>query len=658
MIRRLLPIALLYVLCACTPIPDIGQHVASLSTSPVCADAGPCIEVADPIAMIEACPLDRVISIDPTGLCPLQTGPAPGGLWTVAKLLPGAPGVLGTYCSYDWVSAGGPPYVAVLPLPFSADCNVVSPMASAAELSVAATFESAFLQQVGALQVLPKAGLPTPTKVAVVDSAVRSGPPHATAGRVYHGKTMQQIIERLACPDPTDSAQVCAASLYSTLALKLDDSGGPIVRNDINGGYFGSQGDLASAIYDAVADMQAGSGGDRMIINLSVAWEPNYGGVGAIGGFSEPVRAVHDALRYAACEGALVFAASGNHPGGPVTPSGPMLPAQWETLGAPTFGDCVADFGTFGPPGSGSTYRPLLYGVGGVDGVDELLMKSRPSSRPVLVAPSEHVTLTDRWAAPDATGLAPPTRFYTGTSIGPAVASGAAAMVWTLQPSMSAHDVAKVLFDSAVFLAETSDFQFGAPQLSRRISVCEATKMACAGSPHCAVPPTCPVSIAYADRRPSGFVTPAATLRVSGTSLINPFVFGAPCHAITIATTTTAPAIPCPAQQFYHRTAGPWVHPQPPGPICTVCFLKGNVLGINLSDDILRALSAATISVVYKADGTAKRYDLGIEDSELTPGAQLEVFDLPFYASDLKKATIEFALDDKLSSSDPLLLNP
>lgn len=663
--RRSICITALLLICGCQAKSDIATQTASLTTSPSCSSSGTCIEVADPISMTEACPDNRMVSIQ-SGTCPTATYPGTGGMWNATPLFPGAPGVLSNYCVYDWVSLGSAPDLGVLlapplslsPLTFAPDCNVVAAMTTPAEQNVGGAYEQSFLQHVGALTTLTKVGTPSPTRVAVVDSAVRSGPPHATAGRLQHGRTMQHIIERLACPNLADPNQVCGASLYSNLALPLRKEAGEVVRDTLNGGSFGSQSDLAIAIIEAVADMLASPGGDRMVINLSVAWDPNHGGFGAPGGFEVPVAAVHDALRFASCAGALVFAASGNEPGGPFPGVGPAYPAGWEALAAPTPGECMSRFGLPGPAASMSSYQPLLYAVGGVNGADEVLPMSRTVSRPVLVAPAEHVTVTDRWANGVAmpTTVGPPARFSSGTSIGPAVASAAAALVWTLQPSLSPHDVAKVLNDSAVLLAEPSDFQLGPPRLSRRISICEAVTMACAGSSSCGAF-SCATPPAYSIHRPTGFSSLTPSLRRDGSALVHPFTFGAPCDASTVATTTTSPNNPCPAQQFYREVAGPWVHPHTQSPVCTVCGLEGHHAWLSLTDDLKGGLYSPTISVVFD-DTSEKRFALDLKSSELKAGATIEVYNLPFSAEELKKASIDFVLDDKLSSSDPLLLEP
>jgi hypothetical protein len=117
----------------------------------------------------------------------------------------------------------------------------------------------------------------------------------------------------------------CVGFVSHNLALPMVT---PTIATPALGGFFGYQSQLAASLQAAVSDWKAHNAGaaaadetphERLVINVSLGWEPIYGGaVPAAGpaGLAPPVRAVYDALQHAACNGALVFAAAGNDPGG------------------------------------------------------------------------------------------------------------------------------------------------------------------------------------------------------------------------------------------------------------------------------------------------------------------------------------------------------
>lgn len=214
-----------------------------------------------------------------------------------------------------------------------------------------------FDREAGALPWLPSAP-PRQVLVAVLDVSPDSveGVP---VGRIGHGHAVGSIIHDSTCPWGNQGA--CATREISTLALPLTK---PDVRDWSTGGTFGSQADVAQAIFRTlnVAQGQVDQQGPLpLIINLSLGWDPRWTdsplgrrlvGVNVPG----PVESVRRALEFASCRGAVVFAAAGNNPNGTALATGPMLPAAWESTNAPSYADCQSRYGFV--PGR-SIHRPL-----------------------------------------------------------------------------------------------------------------------------------------------------------------------------------------------------------------------------------------------------------------------------------------------------------
>ncbi|MEQ9503255.1 MAG: S8/S53 family peptidase [Deltaproteobacteria bacterium] len=642
-------LATLGLLVGCKgPAEPTATVTAAVSTTVHCS-GGLCYDVADPLPASDACPDDRQIAIATGAACP-PAAAAAGGFWTASNLFPGTGGTLGKYCVYEWTSTGGAPAVAALPaLPHSPDCQVVSAAAAPTAAGDDALVD-AFLAQVEAVDIIPVNSAAPMTKVAIVDSAVR-GYISVQDGRLDHGRGMQKIIENLACPNPGAPGQLCASMIFSTLALPLYVEDGEVIRDNAGGGEFGGQSDVALAIVQAVQDMITAGGSSPMILNLSLGWDPNYGGDGAAAGFDPPIAAVYDALRYAACEGVLTFAASGNSTGGPTPSSGPAYPGGWERFGTPTSGECSGQFGITGPPLSNSTYTPLLYAVGGVDGADAFLGNARPGSRPTLLAPAERVVVAD-----EKNGVPVVLGPYTGTSVGSAVASALAAVTWSLNPVWGPHDVAEVLFDSAVQLNEYSDFQLNYPVASRRLSMCHAVKEACLSSTTCAFVPACTMPAPYRNLIARGFDYPTSDLVVTSTAPLTDFTVGYPCDALVVSTDVNGPETPCPREQFHGTAEGPWAFPQPIGPICPVCTLFPYSAKLYITEELDHELSNPTLSLIMDDDSKVK-YELDIPEDELVAGATIEVQDLQIDFDAVTKASIDFILDGDASFSDLLILD-
>ncbi len=296
-------------------------------------------------------------------------------------------------------------------------------------------------------------------RLAIVDTK-----PDGTAPTLStHGPSMEAIARRIGC-----SADGCAFELKHYLGLPRDDQGIP---RPMTGGYYGTLWELAKAIAQASHETPAGT---PLVINLSLGWDRGADPVlpddhqrlalGADASIPAPTRAVHAALYHARCQGALIFASSGNDDGMLKDRSGPLLPAAWSALEVPV--SCVQSTG-------GNEKRPLVFAVGGVGATDERLENARPGSTPQLVAPASGAR-------------APGSEVLTGTSVSAVVAAATGAMVRTLRPQLTADEVYALVLGSAYPLTARADFcdspdETRCPNL-HRISVCHAQVAACGGS--------------------------------------------------------------------------------------------------------------------------------------------------------------------------------
>lgn len=405
------------------------------------------------------------------------------------------PLALQRFCFYR---AESPGLVLTEPkLPASVDCPAVAPHANALGKELQSSLQRRFEVQVDAEPGTLVAG-DRRVDLAVVDTHSDRGwsmePGHAAA--------MRRIGELIACPAPG-----CGAEILHALALPLLHDGTP---KDPDDGVYGTRGHLAIGIIEAVTEFRARAAEDgaarRLVVNLSLGWTApqakdcgdgeahpwcddhiaelllrlETGGPPGALPSRYAVEAVHAALLYASCHGALVVAAAGNARDDSCNLD-PVAPAAWASYRAPTVQECEA-LG-FTPPESIAALLPadvdhawpLVVPVSAVDGDDQPIAATRPGSITPLVAPGDHVTL-------DASEVP-----LTGTSVSAAAVSGAAALVWSQDDALDAGAVLRRLYDTAVPVTGTSEFPIHgwSPGLDvRRLSACAAQPLA--GS--CAAP--------------------------------------------------------------------------------------------------------------------------------------------------------------------------
>lgn len=534
-----------------------------------------------------ACPATRFIG--PTsGSCGYFKGPS--GLYQGTKLFDTSIPGLGTMCAYDWKPyvAGGLPTasdIAVVPPSYDRDCHVVGALASPVGSSpaVLGPLHDAFTRAAGAtaLPKLASGAQPQPIRVAVIDSSpskIDGG--KAIVGTYEHGFDIGRVVRELTCPSDDPARPPCIGQVSSSLALPLL---APDKRDAVNGGYFGTQTDLARAIVAAVDGWTTrrrttATEPMRLVLNLSVGWDSDrgYERSATHTGMSWATVAVVHALRHASCRGALVLAAAGNRSGGGTESNGAMFPAAWEAVRAPTMAECERFEGTttedprlkvFAPAG---TYAPLLFAVGGVDAADRRLALSRPTGMPRLVAHGAEVVTSS--SAGYSNNL-------TGTSMSTAVVSAAAAAAWAYAPTLAPAQLMSYVTSGAVDLSQSvpsgeaiktsADFCLAGQVCGsiKRVTVAGSIAAVCAsGYASCESgvvdPLKSKVLAAYAGKRPS-WSTSWSTI---DPKLAQKTSVGAECVGTNCA---------LPSSKYVNQITKPWVGPQPGKGGCDVCGLTG-----------------------------------------------------------------------------------
>jgi hypothetical protein len=536
--------------------------------------------------------------------------------------------------------------------------------------------------EVGAAARATPAGTVRPAaqpRVVLVDTAPDVARPWPESDEIWtvppsHGKALAGFLQLLTCPDRVS----CPVEISTAQALRRTSRAA-----DGTEGQYGTLTDLAFGIRRAVRRWRNDAAVQRvgpLILNLSVAWHPLFGGgvpngweVDAEGAsvdrldgsttkFSwadaapsrQPpdVRAVLDALFEARCAGALIFSAAGNRSGGPRGQEGPLLPAAWQALPLESLGACAAQGATFSPPDS---TQPLLWAVGGLEASGTELLMGRPESTPVLAAYAANA-----WFPITATALPESVRPYTGTSVSTVVASASAGLAWGLGSLSSGAEVMQTL------LAKSSPGNAVAPWLtasagsitpslvdggvlrSRVLRVCE---IASAFDPgwSCAV---------AAEPRPSDWgettTTPDATLTWPG-----PPTTMTACGTLQLFPVATsggvAASMPCPDRVVWDPMVSPWVYPQPPTDGCGDCFLNTSTPSLYIA--LTRLYAHTQLALVVETASTRYRY--AIPATAIPSGAEVVTVAIPsgVLPSGIVRAGLTGVLDGR-SRTYPLILKP
>jgi hypothetical protein len=400
-------------------------------------DRGDVVRSSAALTRVPPCPTRDAVAFqtvpgDGSGSCTK----APGG-WTVTELVREAGATPGLYCWYRATNNVDRVDFSVLPSTAEPDCPLLSPQPLLPQATSLTRLPADQLTATMAGAVSPMLPALGDTNVAILDNTPNqydSGNPD----HYLHGRAVARTIARLACVDPTSPA--CLGRIKNRLVMSygndLPSTG--IWNDDVNGGYFGTRAELANQLRIALDDLQAAPAGRRLVINLSLGWDPEADGTYPA---DASRKAVESLLNRAACLGALTVVAAGNGESG-----GAMLPAAWQKTAAPDQPRCSAlgfpvrrPFGTGGSP-----ERPLVYAVGAVDATDRPLAVSRPRSLPRLVA---YGMAVDSGLSFPGSAAPPP---LTGTSMATAIATAAAVAVWDQLPDADPHDVMSIVYQNGM----------------------------------------------------------------------------------------------------------------------------------------------------------------------------------------------------------------
>lgn len=424
----------------------------------------------------EVCTPDHYVAVLNQGTkCPKING------WNEARLFPDSllytstenedselPAEMARYCRYAWAGDETPTWQDIegsdLFETTSRDCRAVTPQTNPLAAALAPALRDNFRWLAGRLDATdldsPSSESDrSPIRVAVVDTYPHHEP---TAPNSTHGPVMQTVIEDIACP-----SSPCAVDVPAYLGLPRIEDGVDLVH----GGYLGLQSDLAHAIYIATEQyrqaLDAGTA-EHLIINLSVGWEPSV--FGDTGGGNSAVDAVYVALERARCLGALPVVAAGNSSGLACSEE-PLAPAIWEENPRPGFTRCDAlGLTNSYVPDTPGVYSPLVYSIGGLASPTESMAGTRNAGKPRLFAPASHVVAGD-----------PMTPSMTGTSLAAASASGAAALLWSYQPTLPANRVMQLLYAFGANTTAVSDVGLGGATFPiHRLDTCASLVAACA----------------------------------------------------------------------------------------------------------------------------------------------------------------------------------
>jgi hypothetical protein len=558
---------------------------------------------------------------------PLVGCKTPPDLWE-ARLLFEYPGVptppaLLKYCLYTWqgkarptaaqraalVTAINPMLMTYAPVIPVEDPVVMGPLGFAQESR--AFLRDRVREHAGAMAELPQgAQAPFKTRIAFPDTSPEETSGLIPDGRMAHGSILGWLARELS--SSPGLAPVTASHVTTGIAL-------PQVDNDkedlLQGGYFGTRGQLAEAIYRVTAAWRAKAEDPtnpqpRLVVNLSVGWEPTDGCSKATGATSlqVPARAVFEAITHANCMGAAVIAAAGNYPGKDAwgkkvtVPDEPVCPAAWAQLPAPTLDKCQTFMGNSKYDGMYVPFQlpvparsvpadgidnPLLFAVGGVDFGRRRIDETRANAFPKHAAIATHAS-----AAPAGKDLPPS---ITGTSVASAVVSAIAGTAWAYRPELTAPELMNVVYWTGQSIGQNSSFGTTTPTQVRAASLCHTLRVVCAPNAQGQVPPACPSQLLTCSYpKPSPDANPPLPARQI--DLLEDLF-----KLSTRIDVNVGPDLlgnPAPNESFPAACVPPWVYPQPIRPPCGACAFKLNRdLGIPALDVLIDSGFDGTLSL-------------------------------------------------------------
>lgn len=632
-----------------------GPHSGSSPTLPVGSPAVTC-PGARLIGLLDSpnasCNLGGTLPFNWDGY-PMFSEGSPGLLALGAPV----PGELGRYCVFEREAPPMDPqdYVEMFQAielattieltEVAVDCMGEFPQADLNDAAVVEGMETAFDLNVDRVDDL----MGTDWKRSNIDVTLLDTVPLGAANPVNkHGLQLAAVIDRIACPvyDPG-----CSGAIRNLLAMPRENW---VDEPDWSrGGHHGTQGDIAMAVYQAVGEWEARLGSpsasDRLILNLSLGWDRDAQGAFNTG--RAATMALISALEYARCKGALVFTAAGNNADEacPGSHTGPLAPAMFEEHPALDALACASEGysgGGSGLPVFGtSSYTPLVYAVGAVDGLDQPLVNSRAGGQPRLVATGINgVNASSGFKA------------LSGTSVASAVASATAALIWSYDETRTPDEVAELLHSTGWATGATADFSLAgtpAPMDVRRISVCAALDQACAGEPPFLCPqPGCAAEAPLSDAGLGDFSTQVDLVLATAT-----------VDAYTGAVTEVPICLP-----------GPWTNladPQPEVPVCPYCNIDippeddsvdpDDVLSMSLHAEYATETILGVTLTTYDSARTATvhRFATEVIDSlnDGSSGVTTVTLDVPDATVASLEFTIESASGDVYSQANAITVN-
>jgi hypothetical protein len=479
-------------------------------------------------------------------------------------------------------------------------------------------------------------GYQRPVRLEVLDSVSQDAVDNGLTPHNEHGKYMSAIMRGIACPNAQPD---CVDSIHHLLAMPRRDYQLP---DWTVGEAYASKVDVAIQIFAAVQQWRQDKlnhephATDRLVLNISLGYQRVNAGVDD---FSRgPQASLKAALDFASCHGAMVFAAAGNvrDENCPENESGPLAPAEFELLPAPTEAECHAlgfipdwehDFPIF------SSDRPLVYAVGGVDAYDERLPNSRKDSQPELVALGANAV---------GPGLETP---LTGTSVSATVASATAKLLWSYQPRLRPDEVYAIMHKSGWDLGVPAEFGYWPGMNTHRLSVCASLQELCDG----ADPHECPQLGCYA-------APPASDGNLGG--------FFQGVHDVLANPNTNIKEydghIGAPTCDVWSPTE--LVTPQPEQPVCGYCGADINFGSDN--DQLYMSIAPMyqgliTDAILLVKDGAGTTHAVTFDPEVITSlndssiGVVKVTFDAPVVT---KGATLSFSTV-MMNQSNPVVLN-
>lgn len=610
------------------------------------------------------------------GPCPVPADPR----WAVAPFFDAALWAMAPelerFCVYTFIAGGPVDATALTALAgftqLTPDRMAIAP-AGTTQPTLERVLEQRFLDQIGWVPV-PRAPDKLPTRLALLDTSPDPGAnPNRLPERSPHGQTLRRLLERLSC-----SEESCLAQVSPRLAMGYvshDFASVAAVRDPVRGGHFGSIGELAEAIAaELLAWNRSPPPRPRLVLNLSLAWDPMYGGEESDPKQMEPdVEAVFRALEAASCQGAIPIAAAGNADDRRGEAEGPMLPAAWASRVLPG-GGCRET-------------GPMLFAVGAVDRTGAPLVNARHRSAPPLAAFGDHATVSPVDPHESATPS------LTGSSVAAAVVSATVAAVAHHFPELPRLTLMNTVLDAGDELDRRADVCVE-PMCAnvRKVSYCAALEQTSATHNGSVSLPACPErETVVTDLTAVALGLPPIGKRFSARELDQAFPTQTACAQETpLHRALVPPDDPCPRFQRFSAAPRPWTMPQPndnPCPNCLVIRIEptgggtggsggsgGNglkrlassnagdspakvaaggdsataTLFLALDPDIAPRLQNPTL-VLCPGDG-ARAYALGPID----PWTTLVIDDLPLGNCD--QALLSFTLTSGISYSLPLLV--